>query len=184
MRVAAGKHAIALGEPNEQVRDVTVRVRHPDYAGGISVGPFDIGVLRVAAPFVYNTFVQPIALPPQGAVHTGVATLYGWGSISNSSTAIFPTHLQKVDKIIMTFAECNQFNPSPPLHVSNICTGPVGENIDGCNGDSGGPLVQTIGGVLQVIGVVSWGPSPCGRGPSVKVHTSYFTTWLLAQIAN
>lgn len=182
MQVAAGKHAIALGEPNEQIRDVNVRTRHPDYAGGLSVGPFDIGVLGVSASFDYNDFVQPIALPLQDDVHTGIATLYGWGSISNTSTAIFPSHLQKVDKDIMTFQQCNQFFSSPPLHTSNICTGPVNSNIDGCNGDSGSPLVQIINNVVQVIGVVSWGPSPCGPGPSVKVHTSAFIDWINAQI--
>lgn len=179
IQIAAGKHNVNVGEPNEQIREIDRYVIHPEYPIGTDeVVPFDIALIRVAEPFYFNTFVQPIALPPQDSVHVGTATLFGWGSNSNTTTPSFPDVLHTVDKLIMTHAECLQYYSPVFLHETNLCTGPTDENIDGCNGDSGSPLVQNVDGTLEVIGVVSWGPWPCGPGPSVKVKTSAFTDWL------
>lgn len=50
-----------------------------------------------------------------------------------------------------------------------VCTGSTkGQTQSACSGDSGGPLVRQKNGKL--IGVVSWGITPCGnnnKSPSV-----------------
>lgn len=50
------------------------------------------------------------------------------------------------------------------LDETNVCTGP---GVSTCTGDSGSPLVQN--GV--VVGVTSWGISPCGYPGAPSVYT-------------
>lgn len=55
-------------------------------------------------------------------------------------------------------------------------------------GDSGGPLIKnSTAGIIEQIGVVSWGVLPCGSNgaPSVYVDVSHFVDWINATtIAN
>lgn len=61
---------------------------------------------------------------------------------------------------------------SEPLADTNVCTGPLDGSMGACSGDSGGPLAQ--GNV--VVGIVSWGITPCGSpgAPSVYTRVSAF----------
>lgn len=52
--------------------------------------------------------------------------------------------------------------------TSNICTGPLTGGTSPCAGDSGGPLVRNG----EVVGIVSWGFSPCGKENSPTVFTN------------
>lgn len=65
---------------------------------------------------------------------------------------------------------------SYPLSPNNICTGPLSGGLSACSGDSGGPLEQDG----TVIGIVSWGMTPCGsRGaPSVFTKVSAYIDWI------
>lgn len=178
LRVVAGRWNFTAQEPEQQSRIVDRQGgvwRHPDYQGGVN--PFDIALIRVDEPFVYNQFVQPINLPPPGFVHSGTVTLHGWGSTSTGLLPTLPSVLQTVNKPIIPFAQCQAvIGPEGPLHATNICTGPLTGGISACSGDSGGPLVQ---GNVQV-GVVSWGFIPCGsiNAPSVYVRVSAFNDWI------
>lgn len=172
----AGRHNIGVAElATEQRRDINrARTwRHPDYAGG--VGPFDIGMIHVAPAFTFNVYVSPIALPPAGYIHSGLATLHGWGSTSNTGTPSFPSILQTVTKPIIPIAQCFAVGGAS-VHATNVCTGPLTGGISACSGDSGGPLVQAG----QLVGIVSWGTIPCGtiNRPSVYVRTSAFNAWI------
>lgn len=174
----AGRHNIGIAEPqSEQRRDIN-RARtwsHPQYEGG--VGPFDIGMIHAAPAFTFNTFVQPIALPAAGFIHSGAATLHGWGSTSTGIFPILPHILQTVTKPIIPMGQCEAvMGPGSPVHPTNVCTGPLSGGISACSGDSGGPLSQAG----QLVGVVSWGTIPCGspNAPSVYVRTSAFNAWI------
>lgn len=173
----AGRHNIGIAEASEQRRDIN-RARtwsHPDYAGG--VGPFDIGMIHAAPAFTFNQFVAPIALPAAGFIHSGAATLHGWGSTSTTIFPILPNILQTVTKPILPMAQCVAvMGANSPVHNTNVCTGPLTGGVSACSGDSGGPLVQ--GG--QLVGIVSWGTVPCGsvNAPSVYVRTSAFNAWI------
>lgn len=173
----AGRHNIGIAEASEQRRNIN-RARtwpHPQYEGG--VGPFDIGMIHAAPAFVFNQFVAPIALPPAGSIHSGLATLHGWGSTSTGIFPIMPPILQTVTKPILPMVQCEAvLGPGSPVHPTNVCTGPLTGGISACGGDSGGPLAQN--GLL--VGIVSWGFVPCGsvNAPSVYVRTSAFNAWI------
>lgn len=178
----AGRHNIGIAEPaSEQRRDIN-RARtwlHPSFGGLAAVGPFDIGMIHVAPAFTFNAFVSPIALPAAHFIHTGVATLHGWGSTSTTNIPSLPGILQTVTKPILPMAQCLAvFGPGSPVHETNLCTGPLTPGISACSGDSGGPLVQAG----QLAGIVSWGMNPCGgaNAPSVYVRTSAFIDWINA----
>ena len=60
-----------------------------------------------------------------------------------------------------------------------LCAG-AGDGKDACAGDSGGPLGQWVNGKFVVGGIVSWGPSICGRAGNRGVYTkvSAFLPWI------
>lgn len=153
LELVAGKHDLDVVEPSEQRRFVEEIIIHPDYAGGFGVGPFDIGLIRVTEPYVFNTFVQAIALPVYNYIHYGDTVLFGWGNTSNTTVAVWPNLLHTVVKPIVAYEICESIYGGPgvgPLDPSNLCTGPLSGISDACGGDSGGPLVQN-----NAAGVVS-----------------------------
>lgn len=68
---------------------------------------------------------------------------------------------------------------------SQLCAG--GEaGQDSCRGDSGGPLMgpHGPGQAWVVVGVVSYGPTPCGlQGwPGVYTRVGYYVDWILSNM--
>lgn len=175
----AGRHNLNVKEPaSEQRRDVERRNawRHELYAGG--VGPFDIGLLRVVLPFDLTTpSVRAIGLPASDRIHSGRVDLHGWGSVSTSHWPILPKVLQTVNVPIVPLDECERVLGVSPLHVTNVCTGPLTGGVSACSGDSGGPLTQNG---TELVGIVSWGFIPCGtvNAPSVYGRVSAFVEWI------
>ncbi|XP_053692279.1 trypsin-1-like [Sabethes cyaneus] len=180
--VWAGTHNIASAEANRQVINVDEHIVHPEYLGGVN--PSDIAVLRLVSYLNYNDFVQPAVLPVQGDYAVpGPATLAGWGSTSSGTVPSMPSILQKVQKPIITYAECEQANGGPgnsPLGESNVCTGPLTGGVSACSGDSGGPLYVIENGSQKQVGIVSWGWMPCGTigRPSVYVGVASYRSWI------
>lgn len=68
------------------------------------------------------------------------------------------------------------------MDETNVCTGPLYDAISACSGDSGGPLAQQESN--ELIGIVSWGVSPCGYAgaPSVYVKVSSFINFISANV--
>jgi secreted trypsin-like serine protease len=91
--VYAGAHDFSE-EPTAslQMRSIAEQIIHPDYLGDVE--PFDIAVIRVSEPFVFNEFVQTISLPPSDFIHAGDVTVFGWGSTSTTTTPNAPDILQ------------------------------------------------------------------------------------------
>lgn len=179
LQLVAGRHNIHIAEASEQRRYVNpARVwMHEWYTG--SVAPFDIGLVHAAPAFVYNAFVNQIALPAPEYIHSGIGTVFGWGFISNSPNT-FPSILQTVSKPILPNTQCVALlGQTSSFHYTNLCTGPLTGGISTCTGDSGGPLVQNG----QLIGIVSWGPI-CGTPPSVYVRVSAFNGWIANILSN
>lgn len=121
--------------------------------------------------------------------------------MSNVSRPMYPSILQTAKLEIIPILDCFKIPrmAGTPLHTTNVCTGPLESNLDGiyiwllielfycinyllslaCSGDSGGPLVQLTGSEQYVlVGLVSWGYIPCGRGPSVFTRVSAHTSWI------
>lgn len=83
--------------------------------------------------------------------------------------------------------ECQRIYQVPPQQVnilkSHICAG--GEaSKDSCRGDAGAPLMYENNGVYELVGLVSFGPPPCGRKDIPGVHTNVYehNAWIRSTI--
>ncbi|XP_050319702.1 lectizyme [Bactrocera neohumeralis] len=179
MGVIAGLHVRAEVNEKTQSRVVDFGLKHADFAGG--VGPYDIALLHVSEPFVYNEWVQPAILPQREEIHSGEAKLYGWGQVKAFNFAAAKV-LQTVTTQLIEYNECEEtLGEGTPLRASNVCTDSLQQGISACNGDSGGPLVQEHEGVAsELVGIVSWGYIPCGYGnkPSIYTRVSAYIDWI------
>lgn len=86
--------------------------------------------------------------------------------------------------------ECNQVyrKHNVMLRDSQLCAGGK-KGSDSCRGDSGGPLMamdltNRRRPYWYCVGVVSFGPSPCGMEgwPGVYTRISAFTDWIIRNI--
>ncbi|XP_016985636.1 lectizyme [Drosophila rhopaloa] len=185
-QVVAGAHSYKNKE-DVQVRKFTNAqyVVHEKYSGG--VGPNDIGLILLKDnPFNLNAVsrdgsnpVSAVNLPSKTFEGTGEGFLYGWGRDNSGS---LPENLQKLDTNVIGYSECKAALPSnSPVAQSNVCSYTAGKPDGACNGDSGGPLVtKSESGVVQQVGIVSWGYTPCATTtyPSVFTAVSEFKDWI------
>lgn len=86
--------------------------------------------------------------------------------------------------------EKDEINPLD--EETHICTGPITGGVAACSGDSGGPLVLHIvkdanttkydsnegvivedynNSTVVLLGIVSWGMTPCGEEGAPTIHT-------------
>lgn len=180
IEVVAGAHDLAANESwSQQRRAVQKRVVYPRYQGGVA--PYDIGLVRMTKPLQLTTSVQTIQLPSDtNVLPRGYATLYGWGSTSRTNKPQLPKTLQMMTVPIVNADVCSAIlNAGRTGLISNeltVCTGPLEGTPSACNGDSGSALTQGH----SVIGVVSWGRSPCGLVNSASVYTrvSTYKNWI------
>lgn len=183
----AGQHNLVINSGNEQERAVTRFINHPNYDGDAGVfSGFDISVVSVDQPFAVNQWVQTIALPERDRMHTGSVQIYGWGATNPNGSGI-PDILQTTTKAIMNPELCAEiflsiFDGRNPMHVTDMCAGPLDGSTDSCGGDSGGPLVQGS----ELVALVSWGSSPCAAPnfPSVNVRVSAFIDFINQSITS
>ncbi|XP_018407008.1 PREDICTED: transmembrane protease serine 9-like [Cyphomyrmex costatus] len=188
LRVKAGKHNIQENENTEQTVQVAQAYVHENYQGG--VGPYDISLLKLASPLKLTKEVQAIELPQPESEPTGEAWLCGWGSTSTSRFPIMPDKLQHVKMEYVDRTTCyesiKRLTGSSPVHETNVCTGPLYDQISACSGDSGGPLISRNGQKPVLTGIVSWGIIPCGSAgaPSVYTKVSSYNKWITQKINN
>ncbi|XP_055921678.1 lectizyme [Eupeodes corollae] len=189
-KVVAGLHKRS-DESQVQIRSVSLKnnsIQHELYSGG--VGPNDIGLIYLDEPLDLSEIsrstgkplVSKVQLPSRQFSQLGDGVLFGWG-IDNSNN--IPNTLQKLETQIIGYDRCKRLLPmSAPLDPVNICSHNEGTIASACNGDSGGPLVKFNGKVVEQIGIVSWGYTPCTstRYPSVYTHTDAFLSWISQSI--
>lgn len=141
----------------------------------------------MSEPLVLNEFVQAIDLPQAGVVSSREAIVTGWGlsDTGSDSTLIIPDILQKLTVPIIPHSQClallASIGSSSLLLPENLCTGPLTGGQSVCSADSGGPLIQDN----TVIGVVSWGFTPCGtpNRPSVFATVADYIDWIQSSMA-
>ncbi|XP_070150766.1 transmembrane protease serine 9-like [Polyergus mexicanus] len=183
LKVLAGKHHISKNEDTQQEVAVEKAFVYEDYPGGVA--PYDIAILKLKTPLIFNERVSAVFLPQQNEIRTGNAVLSGWGSISKNLRPVLPDALQKVTVPLLDNLSClnkfpnNIIGKKPELYDSQICTDSVGE-VSACSGDSGGPLVQFENNTPIQIGIVSWGVLPCGVNhvPSVYTRVASYVDWI------
>nr|XP_016944944.1 lectizyme [Drosophila suzukii] len=184
--IVAGAHS-RLSHDNVQSRkfDRSQFVVHEEYSGG--VGPNDIGLIRLSKEDAFDLNavardgtnpVGVVSLPPYTFEGTGDGYLYGWGRDNSGS---LPTNLQTLKVDIIGEKACNAAMPvTAQVATCNVCTYTAGTTDGACNGDSGGPVVKKTENGAYLVGLVSWGMTPCASTfyPSVHTNIMYYERWI------
>ncbi|XP_038167641.1 transmembrane protease serine 9 isoform X2 [Arvicola amphibius] len=157
---------------------------HPRYNPGIL--DFDVALLELARPLVFNKYIQPICLPL--AIHKfpvgRKCIISGWGNMQEGN-ATKPDTLQKASVGIIEQTLCGAlYNFS--LTDRMLCAGFLEGRVDSCQGDSGGPLAcEETPGVFYLAGVVSWGIG-CAQAkkPGVYARITRLKDWILKAMSS
>ncbi|XP_025836584.1 chymotrypsinogen B-like [Agrilus planipennis] len=183
-----GTYSIVAGIFNRAKKNETAQRRrvdrfyvHSSYSN--RVGLYDIALIKVNSPFVFNSYVQPVQLPKRKTIPSGVGVISGWGRTFYNS--VLSDVLTYASVRIIPNRDCAQtlisvVGSSRPLDDTQFCSSPTVTGRTGktsvCDGDIGGPFVQ---GFVQV-GIISWGITPCGTtsSPSVYVRVSNYLDWI------
>ncbi|XP_052863582.1 uncharacterized protein LOC128270220 [Anopheles cruzii] len=177
--------------PPPQDIAIVAKIPHPEYVP-TSVEQFnDIALLRLQTVVAFSDFVKPICLPVASDLRTKNYVGFrmqvaGWG---RTATARFSTVKQKVAVDGVTLDACNQVyqRERVTLRSTQLCAGGE-QGKDSCQGDSGGPLtaIQTSGAIQYwyLIGLVSFGPTPCGQAgwPGVYTKVDQYVDWVTQTI--
>uniref|UniRef100_A0A8C3KTM6 Peptidase S1 domain-containing protein n=1 Tax=Calidris pygmaea TaxID=425635 RepID=A0A8C3KTM6_9CHAR len=146
---------------------------------------FDVALLELARPLVFNKYIQPVCLPlavqkfPVGKK----CIISGWGDLQEGNVTE-PEVLQKASVGIIDQNTCN-FLYNFSLTDRMICAGFLEGKIDSCQGDSGGPLAcEVTPGVFYLAGIVSWGIG-CAQAmrPGVYSRITKLRDWIVDTIS-
>ncbi|XP_051028927.1 transmembrane protease serine 9 isoform X2 [Acomys russatus] len=157
---------------------------HPRYNPGIL--DFDVALLELARPLVFNKYIQPVCLPL--AIHKfpvgRKCMISGWGN-TQEGNATKPDILQKASVGIIEQKMCSDlYNFS--LTDRMLCAGFLEGRVDSCQGDSGGPLAcEETPGVFYLAGIVSWGIG-CAQAkkPGVYARITRLKDWILKAMSS
>ncbi|XP_010005565.1 PREDICTED: transmembrane protease serine 9 [Chaetura pelagica] len=146
---------------------------------------FDVAVLELSRPLVFNKYIQPICLPPAEQMFPvgKKCIISGWGNLEEGNVTM-PEILQKASVGIIDQETCN-FLYNFSLTDQMICAGFLEGKIDSCQGDSGGPLAcEVTPGVFYLAGIVSWGIG-CAQAtkPGVYSRITKLKDWILDTIS-
>ena len=164
------------------------QIIHEDYNSTSIHKRHDIALLRLTHDVIFTNFIQPICLPSNSDINRKVQVA-GWGK-TEDKTKIDSEIKLKVALPLVEKAKCQNkyFGAGVILGEGQFCAG--GEaGRDSCRGDSGGPLMQRERGddgtpKWVCVGVVSFGPSPCGMAdwPGIYTKVYDYIPWLLGKL--
>lgn len=176
MEVVAGEYQLSMQEDSEQVREVQDVILHPQYDAVTYEN--DIAIVKLTEPLLFNEYVQPISLPPEGKVLAGECMVAGWGPVKEGgkdtdipNKAVVPIWSQEdCINILAGIFDVTE-------HM--VCAGYEEGGVGACESDSGSPLTcyTEVGPYLG--GVVSW-QFGCSRPfrPTIYTNMVYFSHWL------
>ncbi|XP_026492019.2 phenoloxidase-activating enzyme-like [Vanessa tameamea] len=164
-------------------------IPHRDYNPGSQLKRNDIALLRLKSEAPYTDFIRPICLPYEDITQTtGTQFLEvaGWGAVSEiKSYSNVKLHVFLPYKPLK---ECQQAyevqGRKLKLWHKQICAG-GDKGKDSCKGDSGGPLMtHNNRRIYQIVGVVSFGPTPCGTEnvPGVYTKVYDYLPWIRSEM--
>ncbi|KAF2904503.1 hypothetical protein ILUMI_01671 [Ignelater luminosus] len=175
---------IKLKEKNEDVQRIRVKsfITHPKFPFSNTVSTNDIGFLVLSEPVKLSNAVQLIGLPTYEQCESlEPVTITGWGYVDSEKEEVSKRlRWAKLQRI--TNKECASnlirlTNTAQPLDSTMICiVAALGKNNSACDGDSGGPLVLDN----VIVGVVSWGLTPCGlkKAPTVAARVCSYEKFI------
>lgn len=187
--IATDRDCIQDGESSEVCADASISVEieekiiHEQYRPTIANRKYDIALLRLSRDVTFTNYIKPICLPPTASFGQNLFVA-GWGVTESglSSSIKLKLSLPIFDK-----AQCQLAYDTSGVILGHgqFCAGGQ-NNRDSCKGDSGGPLMTVDRGRdgigrWTVVGVVSFGPLPCGQSnwPGVYTRVIDFVPWIL-----
>jgi secreted trypsin-like serine protease len=168
--VSVGSHYINGTMDGEQIKVVSI-MNHPEYEAGLF--PNDFLILELGRPSKF-TPAKLAAADDSDFTPGKTSTVLGWGYTSNNGSVSY--ELRGVELPLWDDENCTK---TMDADDSMICAGGVA-NEDSCERDSGGALLLETEGQDVLIGVSSWGPSPCGTDgvPGVYSRISHARPWI------
>jgi len=189
-----GEHDYATKDSKTIRMAIAQIIQHPDYQKlGRNEPNNDFSLLKMKKTIDFSKYgyIRPICLPIDNSQdYVGAtATITGWGHTCKVWQLCDPSNvLRKVNVKIMGNDRCqdkyNQDYQDEKYQITDqmMCT--YTDNIDyedSCKMDSGGPVITRQDNVTyEVIGLVSWGESPCGgpEYPGVKARVTTVLKWI------
>ncbi|XP_028047881.1 CLIP domain-containing serine protease 2 [Monomorium pharaonis] len=165
---------------------VEEQIAHEEYRPLSRDQRYDIALLRLSYDVMFTKYIKPICLPTNTLLNQKLFVA-GWGKTESRSSSNIKLKLKLplADK-----DQCDEVygNAGVRLGYGQICAGGQ-RGKDSCRGDSGGPLMaveRLYNGTSKwtTVGVVSFGPSPCGMQgwPGVYTKVSDFVPWILSKM--
>lgn len=186
------KNDCSHGECSPTPLDVPIEeiIAHESYDPSDGHQQNDIALLRLSQDIKFNDFVKPICLPYTKELRSNSFNDYtmevaGWGKTETRSSSDVKL---KVRVPVIENQSCNNIYKRAGRAITDkqLCAGGL-QGEDSCRGDSGGPLMGQVSTMTNwmAIGVVSYGPSPCGTPgwPGVYSRVTAFVDWIFANIA-
>ncbi|XP_068624276.1 phenoloxidase-activating enzyme-like [Battus philenor] len=164
-------------------------IPHPGYNPSHALRRNDIALLRLGQMAPYSDFIRPICLPSSDLSQAPPPDLRlytaGWGAVSTEQSS---SNIKLyVSLPFRSQTECQVPYSQPRRKIAlwegQLCAG--GEKgKDSCKGDSGGPLMYENGKLFEVVGIVSFGPTPCGLEniPGVYTKVYEYLPWIRSNI--
>ncbi|KAJ0173663.1 hypothetical protein K1T71_010812 [Dendrolimus kikuchii] len=193
---------------NQPVQDIPIEeiIAHEAYDPDDQNQQADIALIRLSRDAQFHEFTKPICLPlsnnARGATFANDVFNFevaGWGKTESQATD--STRVQigrlltgtesdvklKVDVPVVNNTYCSSVYKKVNRLITStqLCAGGI-KGKDSCRGDSGGPLMgqpyET--NKWMVLGIVSYGPSPCGTAgwPGVYTRVGAYVDWILANL--
>lgn len=162
------------------------QIVHESYWPSSRDNKYDVAVLRLSRDVAFTNYIKAICLPSHANIGQNLFVA-GWGRTENRSSSDVKL---KLSLSIADKEQCRVTYRTAKISVGygQMCAG--GEaGKDSCRGDSGGPLmsrerVRDGTGRWSVVGVVSFGPSPCGTPgwPGVYTQVIDFVPWIVSKM--
>ncbi len=171
------------------VREVEIKIVHPDYKQEASTGKNDVALLKLDRPLdIEDSKLAYLASEETERVwgrRKTCASVSGWGQTERGNTSKV---LLNVNVPIISNLDCaDKYKGKFDIHKkAHLCAGYEAGIKDACYGDSGGPLITRAGptGYL-LVGVVSFGDG-CGKSgrPGVYARVSTYRDWIFSTVAS
>ncbi|XP_062313421.1 transmembrane protease serine 3-like [Osmerus eperlanus] len=145
---------------------------------------YDIALMKLAEPLIFNGYVEPICLPNFGENFEDglICWISGWGASEDGGEGSVSMHSARVP--LISTKVCSQ----PGVYqgfISSwmICAGYLEGGTDSCQGDSGGPLACEDMAVWKLVGATSWGQGCAERNkPGVYTRITQSLYWIHLQM--
>uniref|UniRef100_A0A3P8X070 Transmembrane serine protease 3 n=1 Tax=Cynoglossus semilaevis TaxID=244447 RepID=A0A3P8X070_CYNSE len=159
-------HVGLTDQPDNGAQSLTVEriVYHANYRP--KKLEYDIALMKLTLPLIFNGFVEPICLPNYGENFEAgtLCWISGWGATeADGEFSMVP---------LLSTKTCNQREVYGGLISSwMLCAGYLEGGVDSCQGDSGGPLACQDSSGWKLVGATSWGIG-CAMRNKPGVYTS------------